>query len=198
MAYSLFLIPLCFIKGFVSNIQIQLVSRINSAFKLLNILKWLFFGLPALLYVYFADVNDILKSIYNPSRKSDKELYRMKKMILPEDVVVFLKFIHSKEWKDPVDLHLIFQDYLAFEQNLKAEKNDFLKEKSIYLKALNKQSHLKKSKTTYARLMIHNKDDHDTSLTGSYMKKNLIIIEILENFKIDESFGKKNYLILRN
>ena len=191
LAYSLLLIPLCYIKGIIYETSQQFHIRINPVIKVLNISKWLIFGIFFLIYIYVCDIKDIFTSMYYKTdiHANATELNRLKKLISPEDVVTFIQFVHSKKSNDQIDFHLIFQDYLAFEQNKKAETNESMRETSNYLKSLTSHTNMRNNKTLYSSLMIHNKDDHDTSLTGSYMKKNLIIIEILENFKIEDNFG---------
>ncbi len=195
LAYSLILLPFCYIKGIITYFNLQLQYRINPILKFLNICKWIVLGIPFLFYIYFLDIYDILTTIYQKNVRHTKEVVRLKNFISNEDVLIFLKFIHSRKGKDPTDLHVLFQEYLSFEQRKKAEKSDHLKEQSQYLKKLMKHNQFKKSRTSYASLMVHNKEDHNTSLTGNYTKKNLIIIEILENFTVEDYHQRLNNLV---
>ncbi len=190
MIATLILLPICYLKGLFYILTGQTQVRISNAFKILNILKWIVGGGLYVVYIYFRDIFLILSTVYKKIKVDDGEMVRLKKYIKADDVIIFLKFLHSQnKSNDSNDLHSVFHDYIVFEQKYKSENNDKLKEKSNYLKRLNSKN---KKTSTMTGLLIHNNEDHDTSITGSYMKKNLIIIEILENFmKEDFQTGKK-------
>ncbi len=182
---TLVVIPLCYIKGLVLYIGRQAELKIEALIKVLNILKWIFLGIPFLLYIFVRDLYYIITSVFKKIHIGENSMGRIRKYLTPEDVIVFLEYIHSKNNNSNTDLHVIFNEYIIFEQNIKMQRNARLKENLKYLRRMKT-----KDGKLHANLFIYNtkiNQNYDNSYTGRYMKKNLIIIETLENFVTDET-----------
>jgi hypothetical protein len=198
MIYTIVLIPFCYLKGISYSIKHQMTLKYNKIWKTVNVFKWLFFGFFFLVFIYFRDLYFILKTVFTPINRKSNETNRFKKFITKEEVIVFLKFIHSQN-NEPQDLHSLFMNYLTFETREKAEKDEKLREKSRYIEKLNlaanKTLGLKNPSTGRRRSIaptsttfIYNTKSNNmenTTISSNYIKKNLIIIEILENFLIE-------------
>ena len=184
-AITLVVIPLCYIKGLVLYLGRQTELKIEGLIKFLNISKWIFFGIPFLCYIFIRDIYYISSTVYKKINIGENSMGRIRKYLTSDDVIVFLEFIHSKNNTSNSDLHVLFNEYILFEQNIKMQQNSRMKENLKYLRRMKT-----KDGKMNANLFIYNTkmyQNYDNSYTGRYMKKNLIIIETLENFVIEEA-----------
>ena len=191
ISYSILLIPLCYLKGIIYEIGNQINIKISKYIKFVKILKWIFFGAFYLGFIYLRDIIFVLKTIFFISSSKQNVTNRIKNYIQPDDVVIFLKFIHSRKINEPIDIHSLFRDYLIFEQKKKSENDDKLKDKAKYLTVLhssvkNLQEKSMNSKISSIITLNNKNEKFGSRISSNYIKKNLIVIEILENFLIDE------------
>ncbi len=192
--YSFLIYPFCYVKGIAFAVGNELNSSNPSVQSVKNVMKWICYGPFFLLWIIARDLIDIATNSYNRVETKRTEMTRIQQYIKAEDVIIFLQFCHSKTKEDQNDLHSLFMDYLSFESRKKAENNEQLREKSIYINKLNNagKNGVKKKGLINNGLLMY-KDEEDIGFTGKYVKKNLIIIEILENFLIDD--GTDNYIV---
>jgi len=194
LAFYLFLIiPFCYLKGVINVIRYQLNLRITKMAKFMKILKWILFGYYYLIYIYLRDIYYVVKTIFLKSNKKENVTNRIKNSLKPNDVVIFLKFIHSRKTDEPNDIHSLFLDYLLFEQQKKAENDNRLKERTDYISKLNIaakniRDKMISNKPSIALKLKPEKNNYFSVSKNSSnnIKKNLIIIEILENFVIQD------------
>lgn len=198
-SYSFLIIPFCYLKGVVNVIKYQLKLRITKLLKIIKILKWIFLGLFFILWIYLRDIYFVLKTIFLKSNRRENVKNRIKNSLNSDDVVIFLKFIHSRNQEEPNDIHSLFLDYLLFEQQKKAENNDRLREKTDYISKLNiaarnvRDKHVSNKTSIVLRFNSDkNKNFPDTKISSNLIKKNLIIIEILENFVIQDGTNNES------
>lgn len=201
--YSLVIIPLCYFKGIIFAIGHFKNLKIKKIVILVNILKWTSCGGYFLVYVYFRDIYHMLRSIFLKAENKPSVMNRFKVYIKPDEVVIFLKFIHSRKPEESSDIHSLFMDYLLFEQKKKVENDFKLKEKADYISKLNSvikrgseiKGNLAGSNRNSVLEHLNNKNSkfEKTQMSSNYIKKNFIIIEILENFLINE--GSNNGMI---
>jgi len=219
---NLILLPFCYLKGVIETLINEFYSLNSLPAKICNIIKWNLLG-PLFLFMIF--IRDYVYIIFNIFTKIDipsTEKNRIKNLITNEDVILLLQFIHNRSKEDQNDLHTLFINFLYFEQEKKAEKDNIIKEKSYYIDkinsiALKNKRYLKKSSSYFAiskaRKMMHrdiinhskklinsdinsinnNKLNKDIDNSNNYVKRNIIVIEILENFLIDD--GSDNYIV---
>lgn len=194
--YSLVLIPFCYLKCVISAIKLQFNFRGSQKLKIYVLGKVLFLGLPNLFWFYVQDLYYITKYQFNEPVVQQSNIDRIKNFINKDDILIFLEFIHGRSSKkDENTLNAIFIDYLSYEQMKKIESDFKIKAKADYLDKLRKQA----QKSTNASTMMFNPTMHpkkkrklangdeveEDDVTKSFIKKNLIIIEILENFLIE-------------
>jgi len=205
--YSLIIMNICYIKGIVYSIGYVANLKMRKLLKFLKILKWVLCGWYYLIFVYFRDILLMLKTIFSKPENKSRLMNRFRIYIKPDEVVIFLKFIHSRKTDEPNDIHSLFMDYLIFEQKKKVEIDFKLKEKADYLSKLNsviknneiksRHSHVSSNNTSSKASTLVNLNNRgsnfESNISSNYIKKNFIIIEILENFLIDE--GSDNGII---
>ena len=188
MIYTAFLIPICYFRGCLIMLKYQTLLKISTMKKILYNLKWIFCGFFFLLYVYFRDIFYCIITVFVENEGKISELKRIKKNISNEDVIIFLKFIHSNiKPEDKKDIHTLFLAYLYFESNEKAQINEELKRRNEYLK---KVDHTKLDKKVMLVENISEGENASKAYT-SHIRKNLMILEILENFVVEKDFGVK-------
>ena len=203
--YLIFLLPLSYLKGIVYMFYHQYYTKNNLFIKVYGIFKWVIAGLPFLLFVVFRDFMLELKTVFKKIDVVSIEKKRIKQSITNEDIQIFLQFIHARGHEEHNDLHTIFLDYLRYDQEKKAESNQKIKEKSSYIqKLISAGSQGKKKKYQNASIILYShKNTVKASSSGklgeqdlnphNIIKKNLIIIEMLENFLIDD--GSDNFIV---
>jgi hypothetical protein len=123
------------------------------------------------------------------------DFQRIKRNLTNQDVIIFLKFLHSDHKNfDKKDIHSVFMAYLEYETSEKLLINESLKKKKEYLSRLNEAAHqtshinTKNNVLHHQNFFLHNKKDaaNSSKTYTRYIKKNLMILEILENFIIDD------------
>lgn len=213
--YNLCLIPLAYLKGIIYSFVNEKNHKSDFCQKVLNFFKWIFFGVLFLFYILLRDVYFMCSSVFFSFDTCSSEISRIKKFMKTDDVITFLQFIHKRSREDRNDLHTLFIDFLLYEQEKKVEIDEEIKEKTYYLDKINnagnQKSHKYKKKSS-SYFVIHGKkesnnnniymgsisentviDSDPTLVSGIFVKRNIIIIEILENFLIDD--GSDNYII---
>ena len=158
-----------------------------------------------MIYRYFVDIVSIFKSIYIKFdvNSNDLEKKRIKDVLQPEDIRNFLTFIHKREKNNQNDLHTLFFDFLEYEHQKKEEVDKNYQKNAQYLENLRKagRATTKNAYVFFSTMYNHSifKDSKKTNTngsltnTGNTTKRNLIIIEILENFILDD--GSDNYIV---
>ena len=192
MFSTLILLPFSYLKALFYLLSVQNELNISNAFKILNIIKWIIGGGFYLIYVYFRDIKCILSTVFKKIKYDDGEMVRLKKYFYPKDVILFLKFIHSqKTTKEFTELHNLFSDYIKFENKFKIEHNLNIKDKLNMDKSINSKNNYHSSLSHFVSNL--NPDKEEYSFTTNYVKKNIIIIEILEKFLSEDLYtGKIN------
>jgi hypothetical protein len=210
---EIFIFPICYFKGIFNMIYHQFASKNGFCTKIFNVLHWIFLGIPFLVKMLFEDKKLVFKNIFKEIQLISYEKNRIKNYIEPSEVKIFLEFIHSRGKDKSNDLQSLFMDYLKYDLEKKAEDDETIKEKANYLEKLhhamkrkdkNSGGHasilLYKSKTNRSSMAgnnngENNKEDVKNSLMdfNRICKRNLIIIEILENFLIDD--GSDNLIV---
>ena len=204
--YTVLLIPFCYLKGIVMNVKYLSDSKIFFIFKLLVFLRWLFCGVFVLLYIYMRDIIMCIAYLFNEAEEKMDDFQRVKKNITVDDVITFLKFIHSPiAPENKKDIHSLFMAYLEFEATEKAAINENVKKAKEYMKKIRKSTitgKLGDLKVNNAQIenktvMMYNnleEGEHASAIYTSYIRKNLMIIEILENFTLDNDKEGGNYM----
>lgn len=175
--YTSFLVPICYFKC-IALLFKSLFSSSKNSLVVPQLAKAIVLGVFYLIYFNLRDVYYILLHQYNEIRPALTEIDRIKNFITPEDIIIFLDFIHSLSTDKAQSLAEVFENYLIYENSVTLGKSEELKEKSDYLMKLNK---LSDNRNVSILSFIK-----DTKKKQSVVKKNLIIIEVLENF-VDQS-----------
>lgn len=197
--YNIILMPFCYLRG-IGNHIFLLINNSNFIVSFLLLFKWILGGIPFLFYIVARDTIHMVKHTFDVYESKITEIERIKKFIKEENVVLFLNFIHKRDKNQSNELHNIFLDYLTYENEFKTENDNDLKERSKYIAKIQSANsyHRSKSKkkltsrgsksntTLLFTTMKKNNDKDSNMITNSYTKKNLIIIEILENFLIQD------------
>jgi hypothetical protein len=197
--YSVLLVPFSYIKGIIE-MAIYLSNKKNSKlYKFYYFMLWLFFGILFLLYILMKDIYLCFLYIFIEIERKDDEFLRMTKNLTDKDVVNILKFIHSpKAMETKGDLHNMFVGYLDFEREeleeikslpeikrlntIKLTKND--------TKLNKKDSKLQEMKTLEKNITKNILIQNDETDMTTKIRKNLMMIETLENFVIyDDSMS---------
>ena len=198
---SLFFIPICYFVG-IFTIITEYTSQIDNAHwkgHLFTSLSWIFSGIPYLLYIYFRDLYELFKTMFLTIdiNNYSNEKNRIKDFINKNDIRNFLQFIHKREKTEQNDLHTLFMDFLEFEKEKKAETDKEFKNQALYYHKLRNagKTTLKREIISLGSLYRSSKDNpnQENELGGRFIKRNLIIIEILENFLIDD--GSDNFIV---
>ena len=165
----------------------------------MTIILWIFCGIPFLIYIYCRDLLELFKTMFLTIDISNysNEKNRIKDFINKNDIRNFLQFIHKREKTEQKDLHTLFMDFLEFEKEKKAETDKEFKNQAIYYHKLRNagKTVLKREIINLGSLYHSNKDNSnkEKEFGGRFTKRNLIIIEILENFLIDD--GSDNFIV---
>ena len=194
--YSIVLVPFAYIKGIIEMVIYLSNIKKSKIFKYYYFMIWLFFGILFLVYILLRDHYLCFLYMFIEIERKDDEFLRMTKNLTDQDVVNVLKFIHSPKAKEAKgDVHSMFVGYLDFErEELGENKNnqEIKRDNTIRLskigtkivkrdtKMLDKQSILSKNVTK--NILIQN-DEIDMT---TKIRKNLMMIETLENFVIND------------
>jgi hypothetical protein len=125
------------------------------------------------------------------------------------EVKIFLDFIHARSRDKNNDLQTLFQDYLNYDLDRKTEENFEIRAKVNYLDKLNQaiQSKTNLKKLNHPSIFLYRQTNHekveDKKLNKKQnlkefrriCKRNLIVIEILENFVIDDDNREDDRLV---
>lgn len=209
--FMIILTPFAYLKGlFMMNSHQFFNQKGNALSKLSGVLNWIIFGFPYILIMNIRDMILLLQTVFKKIAVMSYEKNRIQKYITKDDIRVFLQFVHSRENDEANDLHTLFLDYLNFDQEHKAENDRNMKEKSAYMKRLKSAAGINNNKKSTRQqpglIMYNNKTSNRNSSShlgdpeppqktsqNSMIKRNLIIIEILENFLIDD--GSDNFIV---
>ena len=187
---SVVVIPVCYVKGIIKSIFYNMNLKIFKLIKIKNILFWVLFGIFYLIFVFLRDCFYCVKTVFKKIDTKISDIDRIKKNLSKENVITFLKFLHSELKKeDLLNLHTLFLSYLQFEQSEKKDSN--AKKNSNYIYNLNQVSSSpkkRKSSTKNQLFFIYGKNS--SKKYTSYIRKNLMILEILENFVVDNENEK--------
>jgi hypothetical protein len=213
--FTTILVPLCYLKGIIMMIYFEYFAKTNIFNKLINCFNWLVFGIFFVIMMYVRDIILIFLTLFKKFDYVSYEKSRIQKHISKEDIRIFLQYIHSRPESEPCDLHNLFLNYIEYDQNEKAEQDIELKEKKNYIQKIqsaspnserpnikqhssiflfkNKTFKNNKTKKKYINKSKSDEFDEGSSLMSNFLRRNLIIIEILENFLIDD--GSDNYIV---
>jgi hypothetical protein len=168
-------IPICYFKAFFSIFY----HGSNFISKFLYFLIWIFLGLFFLLKTLLRDKYIVFRNLFKINKTQKKNI---KKFITANEVQTFLEFIHSRGKEESNELQTIFQDFLNYDLNKKAQNDLSIKEKVNYIDKLNegiKSKHLQHpSKFLYKQ--------NDNSEFRRVCRRNLVILDLLEKFSIDD------------
>jgi hypothetical protein len=192
MFVSIFFLPFAYIKGIWAVFIYQSKLKILKRKRTFLVIKWICLGFLFLVFIYLRDMVYCFRSVFRNVQGKMSDFSRKRQNITHQDVVIFLKFIHSKQNTNvKKDIHSFFMEYLDYETNEKLKMNEMLKKKSEYLKKLSvamKHQKTKKSEILNTKMYLYSEGESGASVSKLYtkfIKKNLIIIEILENFLYD-------------
>lgn len=195
ITYSLVLLPISYIKGLIMTIRYQHSLKVNNVYKVLSCFKFIFFGVFFLIYVYFRDVYLCFYYVFREAQFKQSDLEKWKNILTQQDVVIFLKFIHSKINEEAkMNMDSLYFAYINFETNEQAQMNDMLKKKNDYFKTLEKKSKLSSNKFYNLfpiKFVLLNDNQPAFESISRYMCKNLIIMDILNNFSTVDENGTK-------
>ena len=189
MLYSVILIPICLIKGFIIMIQYENSLKILRIFKVINCFRWLITGGFYLVYVYIRDIVQCFYYVFKEAEEKLTDFQRIKRNLSAQDVIIFLKFLHSDQKNiDKKDIHTVFMAYLEYETSEKLQNDDEqLKKKKEYLSRLDEVVHRSSNVASMRNTLLHNHqfflyNDKDGGSNNSskmytrYIKKNLMIL----------------------
>ena len=153
---------------------------------------WLFFGILFLVYIVLRDLYLCFLYIFVEIERKDDEFLRMTKNLTDQDVVNIFKFIHSpKAMEAKGDVHSMFLAYLDFEKEEIGEvksgaelrKSNTIKLTKSGTKLTKKDTKAQETQNKIAnKIFIQNDEIDMTTKIG----KNLMMIETLENFVIND------------
>ena len=189
--YNFILIFVCYVKGIILMVKFVNKYKIFPAKKILMFLKWFFLGIFFLVFITFRDVYDNFLYVFQEFESKDDEFQRIRKNMTNEDIRIFLKFIHSEKAKNGKTVYELFMDYLDYENSEKIENKEETKKKANYFKKIT-ENFGNKSIAFYNNLNS-NINSNNYSL---FIRKNLMVIEILDNFVIDEEEFQNAYVNL--
>jgi hypothetical protein len=170
-------------------------TKLTTIFKYYYFVRWLILGIPYLVYIIIRDIYLCFTYMFIEIERKDDEFLRMTKNLTDQDVINIFKFIHSqKAMESRSDVHSMFMAYLDFEkeeigepkpnQDLKRENtivtNKFGK---IGTKIVKKDTKLDNPQNKLTKNILIQNDDTDMT---TKIRKNLMVIETLENFAIND------------
>ena len=193
--FSLLLIPLAYAQGIFSTIKNKnnLRKNLNNFF---IFILWIVTGIPFLIYKYLYDLIFLCSTILRNFEKEEiNEKKRIKESITTKEIQDFMQYIHTSDLKDKEDLQTLFRNFLLWE-NEKSDKN--IRLYSDYISKVSKIGETKTKNINLTLIGLNNKN-FKKNLKKSYSsfsfvfssriyKRNLIIIEILQNFLIDTEY----------
>ena len=192
---SLLFIPYAYILGIFRSIKNKNSLRRGFDIFLIFIL-WIILGIPFIIFNYLLNLFFLCTTIFNNFDKGEmNEKRRIKESITTKEIEKFMQFIHSREHKDKEDLQTLFRNFLLWEH----EKSDKMTRRfSNYIKKVTHIGETKAKNINFTLIGLNNKNSKKSSKKNSasfsfvfssrIYKRNLIIIEILQNFLIDNSY----------
>ena len=194
--YSSFILIFAYFKGYINIIKIHSVTRVSITVKLFDFFKWFALGIPFLLYINVRDYIYLFLYVFKEEDEKGDQFQRIRKNMTDQDIIIFLKFIHSPQaLQNNDDVHSLFMAYLDFEANQKIEMNQDLQNKKKYLNKISKGGGKNNAQT---KIMMYNNLESNTgnvsTIYTAYIRKNLMIIEILENFVLDSEEMENSFV----
>ena len=192
---SLLFIPYAYILGIFRSIKNK-----NSLRKSINVLfifiLWILLGIPFIIFNYLLNLFFLCTTIFNNYDKEEiNEKRRIKESITTKEIEKFMQFIHSREHKDKEDLQTLFRNFLLWE-NEKSDKST--RRFSNYIKKITHIGETKAKNINFTLIGLNNKSSKKNKKKNSssfsfvfssrIYKRNLIIIEILQNFLIENDY----------
>jgi len=192
---SLLFIPYAYILGIFRSIKNK-----NSLRKSINVLfifiLWILLGIPFIIFNYLLNLFFLCTTIFNNFDKEEiNEKRRIKESITTKEIEKFMQFIHSREHKDKEDLQTLFRNFLLWE-NEKSDKST--RRFSNYIKKITHIGETKAKNINFTLIGLNNKSSKKNMKKNSssfsfvfssrIYKRNLIIIEILQNFLIENDY----------
>ena len=192
---SILLIPFAYVLGIFHAIKNKGTIRKNIN-QFLIFLLWIIAGVPFLCINYLLDLFFLCLTIFNNFDKEElNEKKRIRESITTKEIEKFMQFIHSRETKDKEDLQSLFRNFLIWE-NEKLDKNN-----RRFSNYLNRITQIGETKTKNINITLiglnhknikRNKKKNSSAFSFVFSsriyKRNLIIIEILQNFLIDNEY----------
>ena len=190
---TFFFIPFSYLAGLICSISISNKTTFKDyLFQFFIFLSWIVLGIPMSIYRYFVDLYYLCSTIFNNFDKQIiSEKKRIRESITTKEVKEFIKFIHKRDIKEKNDLHTLFRSFLIWE-NEKDDSNNNNKSYSEYLAKASKVGEIT-TKNLSVNLKSLNSINGNSKNTFHFFnlriyKRNLIIIEILQNFLIDNEY----------
>jgi hypothetical protein len=170
-------------------------TKLTTIFKYYYFVRWLLLGILYLVYIIIRDIYLCFTYIFIEIERKDDEFLRMTKNLTDQDVINIFKFIHSqKAMESRSDVHSMFMAYLDFEkeeigepkpnQELKVENTmGTNKLGKVGTKILKKETKVDNRQNKVTKNILIQNDDTDMT---TKIRKNLMVIETLENFAIND------------
>ena len=198
IVYTAVILIFCYLKGIVIMFIYQYQLKTPAIFKILNFFNWFICGIFFLVYIFLRDIFLSFIYVFNEPKEKGDDYTRVRKNITNQDVIIFLKFIHSDIPQEKrKDIHTLFMAYLEFEATEKmTEEESVLSHTKSSMKTKEEKRKSLTSKTLQYeknQLLFYHKGDENKNekpeISTASIRKNLMIIEILENFLIDDENG---------
>ena len=199
IVYSIILIPFAYIKGLINMILYLSSIKNSKIYKFYYVAVWFFFGFLFIVSILLRDIYYCYYYIFTEIERKDDEFLRMTKNLTDKDVVNIFRFIHSpKAVESKNDVHSMFLAFLEFEREedgleninlpLKNQKFKFSElgsrsPKKLLKKDTKKEENIQ-NKISTRNILIH-ADDNTGDMTTK-IRKNLMLIETLENFTFND------------
>ena len=197
--YSIILIPFAYIKGLINMILYLSSIKNSKIYKFYYVAVWFFFGIIFIVSILLRDIYYCYYYIFTEIERKDDEFLRMTKNLTDKDVVNIFRFIHSpKAVEAKNDVHSMFLAFLDFEReedgleninlSIKNQKFKFSEYGARSPKKLMKKDTKKEediqNKISTRNILIY-ADDNSGDMTTK-IRKNLMLIETLENFTFND------------
>ena len=195
--YSIILIPMAYIKGMINMILYLSSIKNSKIYKFYYFTVWFFFGIIYIFYILLRDIYYCYYYKFTEIERKDDEFLRMTKNLTDKDVVNIFKFIHSpKANESRNDVHSMFLAFLDFEReedglehkNLYGKNQKFkiteVKSPKKFTKKDTKMEEDIQNKISTRNILIQS-DDNSGNMTTK-IRKNLMLIETLENFTFND------------
>ena len=195
--YSIILIPLAYIKGMINMILYLSSIKNSKIYKFYYVTVWFFFGIVHIFFILLRDIYYCYYYIFTEIERKDDEFLRMTKNLTDKDVVNIFRFIHSpKAIEARNDVHSMFLAFLDFEReeyflenknifgsNQKMKFTDIRSPRKLFKKETKKDEDLQNKIST--RNILIQADENSGDMTTK-IRKNLMLIETLENFTFND------------